>query len=796
MDNNILARYMSAQSIMSGYLTNRLVLNDAVFPHWIIRNDGSDSYCFWYRKETTFGKEIRLVDARARTNITAFDHQVLAEELTQISGQLQDGRNLPLTNLSIDLDPMKVFFEAFGKRWVFSSGCRLSEVAEDVHRHFGITSPDGRKVAFVREHDVYVRDEVSGKEKRLTSDGAEDNCYGGTYWNIDTNVQILWSPDSTHLFVVQLNTKGVKTLPRICYAPPNTSSRPIQSPLKMACIGDEFIERYRLVVINIVSGVNIEPDYPEIPYPYHGPENYAGYFTGNLGWWSSDSRSVCFIDISRGSKKISVMHWDIYSGVIRKLFEEVAETYLKICDDSASYPMILPLPDTNELIWFSERSGLGHLYLYDTSSGKIKRQITGGDVSDGTAWLVRSILHYDYGERELLIQTAGRDRNNNPYYRDICKINIDTGEMATLISGPFDHVVHSIDHGFSVITRSLFNAEEGGSVSPVSPSGRYILTTFSRVDTLPVSVLLDRDGDEVLTIDKTDGACLPKDWNWPKPFKLKASDGETDIYGVMFYPSDFNPCKKYPVVDFLGDMRAVSLVPRGSFCNSHASNYFEMAALAELGFIVVGISGRGTSGRSKSFCDHNYGISGGEDDLDDHIFGIKQLASIYPYIDIEKVGVTSMEHSFNVVYSLLGHADFYSVCVSHAYQELRNCSSLLEMYAGVDCQESLSGYRSAGEGIESFKGKLLLICGLMYGGESTLQLAEKLQSANQNFDMLCMPNMGAAITSYTRRRGWDYLVEHLLRVDPPKNFKLKTGTDILKDESDSLNSPISHLLFE
>lgn len=779
---DILSRYKRANAIMEGYLTNRLVQNDAVFPHWIFYADGSGSQCFWYIRDTKKGREFRWVDARAATNTPAFDHQWLASLLTELTGQPADAHNLPLRDVVMEQEAntsaLNIRFQFAGRAWLLNNKTKLcQEDSTPQPPQENELSPCKTKYVFVKAHNLWLQDLSTGQEQPLTEDGTKDYSYGTAIVGMDRSVQARWSPDGRFLFTVQLDVRQVNPRHQIDYIPPGSHFHPTLTPIKLAYTGDEHIESYRLLVIDISTGQQINIDYPQLPYLNHGAENLAGFFTGNLGWWSKDSKHVYFVDVARGSTKVSVLCWDILSGAIKVLFEEEANTYFKICDDGASCPLFIPLPASNELIWYSDRSGWPHLYLYDLESGRLKKPITQGD------WLVRGILHYDATRRELLLQSAGRDPDINPYYRDLCKVNIDTGRPVSLLSGDFDCIIHSMDHGFSMKNREGARFENDSGVNPVSPCGQYVVMTYSRVDTVPVSVLIDRDGSPVLTLETTDISGLPENWQWPESVKLKAADGETDIYGVVCFPPDFSADKSYPVIDFLGAMQIASHIPCGSFCNSHYSFYFDMPALASLGFIVVSIAGRGTGARDKTFQDHNFGQAGGEDDLNDHIAGIRQLAERYPSMDLERVGITSMEHSYTVIYSLLRHSDFYRVCVSHAFQDYRCGLYLYEMYSGIHDTQALSAYRGPEDHIDSFQGKLLLIYGQMFGADSTYRLMDALQRANKDFESICIPHMGAGVSSYTRRRGWDYLVKHLLGIEPPVQFPLRTGIDILIEEN-------------
>ena len=439
-------------------------------------------------------------------------------------------------------------------------------------------SPDGEKAVFVRDYNLWLSDVASGNERALTSDGTKDYPYAGTILNKDPRLQVLWSPDSTRVYTLQLDIREVASRPLTYYVPMDGSLPSRLVEYKLAYPGDDHVESQRLIVIDTTTGCCQAADYPAVPYILHGPETFDGFFTAGMGWWSPDSRFAFFIDVARGGNKASVIKWDTWDGTTQVLLQETADTYIRLCEDTASSSMFLPLPDTDELLWFSERSGWGHLYLYDMSTGKLKRQVTGEASSrDSGEWLVRSVLHYDSKQRELLIQTAARDANISPYYRDICKVNIDSGEVTAVKTGDYDHMVYSPKNGLCIGVLAYCKIDNAEDLQGVSPCGQYIVTTYSRVDTAPVSLLIDRNGQTILTLETADISGLPDSWCWPEPVKLKAADNQTAIYGAVFRPPGFSEDKKYPVIDYLGSMRAFSLAPEGSFINSNYTNYYEMA---------------------------------------------------------------------------------------------------------------------------------------------------------------------------------------------------------------------------
>lgn len=775
MSKDVLDCYENAKIILNGLMTNNLVMNDAVFPHWI---GGSNS--FWYKRETATGYQFRLVDAYKNKNIPAFNHSVLSDLLSKKVLKKVSFENLPVEIIDIYLFPLQVVFKAFRKKWIFYT-LEESLVETEFSPEDDLISPDGSKSIFRRDCNLWVRDSYTNFETALTYDGTVDYCYGGA--PVDSRLQAVWSLDSKRVFMVQLDSREVTSRPIVRYAPLDGSDQVQIDEFKMSYPGDTNIETYRLYAIDISRGDVIEADYAPIPAMVIEDTGF-GFFSGNpLGWWSNSGQYAYFVDLNRQGTSVRVVEFDTFTGATKILFEERSDTFISLSHSGLETPIFLPLPSSDELIWFSESSGWGHLYLYDLTSGRLKHEITQGE------WLVRDIVHYDQDRRELILQTAGRDENVSPYYRDVCMVNIDSCELTTINSGPFDCVVYDRNN-FAPFARSGLGVDSP-NVSGVCPSGAYLVITQSRVDMAPISILINREGTIKHILEIADTSRLPNSWVWPEPVKLLSDDGKKDTYGVVFRPPDFSEEKTYPVIDFAGSMRNYALAPQGSFINEPVFGwaYFLPAALAALGFIVVAIEGRGTPMRGKAFQDYNYGEFSSASDLSDRVAGLRQLAKKYPYMDLERVGISGIDGMDNSVYGLTDYPGFYKVAVVHCYQEPRFAWGVQgEIFHDLSSVGSGgSSKRRVEDSIESLEGKLLLIEGMISPStpSGTFQLVEALHKANKDFDMLCLPNLDKNLSSYTIRRDWDYLVKNLQGIDPPKGFKLSSGLDLLLAESDN-----------
>ncbi len=774
IDSDITSRYQRAEKLEQGVSTKKIAFNTTLYPHWI----GETDY-FWYIREAKTGKQYRLVKAETATNTEAFDHLALAKSLSAAimkstsSEKKIDPTNLPLDNLEFNPSRTQISFTAFNKQWRYNESDKSCQETWGPPQNCKI-SPDGARAVFVRNDNLWVCNLASGEESQLTRDGEKFYRYASTPTVFGRQEQItlevLWSPDSKRLFTQVIDTRDIEIgAPLVQHVPPDGSLRPriLDADRRVAFPCDPEVESYRFLSINVDSGHSQYADYRSCPVFY---PPYAGYFSGGRGWWDEDCRHTYFIDQERGGRILRLLRFDTHTGQTRILIEEASDDPITLIPISHIRTLVVPLPESDELIWYSGRSGWAHLYLYELSTGTLKNIITKKDSPTDQGWLVRNLLHFDADRRELFIQTAGRVAGRNPYYCDICRVNIDTGKLTPLLS---------TDHEYIVCDQSSRVSFSDTRAKGVSPTGNYVITTRSRVDEIPVSLLLDRDGNEVMTLETADISGLPDGWRWPEPVMLKAEDGATDIYGVVFRPSDFSPKKSYPVLDCTYGYSA----PVGSFTNNSVGNwiYLSASAYAELGFVVVMINNRGNDEglRENEFNNHQdprlplNPMLPVKYHKGDCVAGITQLAERYPYMDLNRVGVTEFVTIPTAITGMLVYPEFYKVGVS------LNPMSDWRMF-GAEGMEG-GDWPLLEDFAGNLRGKLLMIAGMVDNVvpvAMTLRLVEALQKANKNFDMLLLPNLKHDSCGYATRRAWDHFVKHLQRIEPPKNFTLTTGLEI------------------
>jgi dipeptidyl aminopeptidase/acylaminoacyl peptidase len=409
------------------------------------------------------------------------------------------------------------------------------------------------------------------------------------------------------------------------------------------------------------------------------------------------------------------------------------------------------LPASNEVIWFSQRDDWGHLYLYDLTTGALKRRITSGEGN------VDQIRRIDERTRTIYFVGNGKERGRDPYFRHFYRIRMD-GTGQTLLT-PED-----ADHDITL-----------------SPSGQYFIDIYSRPDVPQVSVARDLDGKKLVTLETADISRLRAiGWKPPMPITVKARDGKTDLYGLLYAPTNLDPKKKYPIINNLYPGPQTGSVGTRSFGPARG----DAQALAELGFVVVQIDGMGTPWRSKTFQDAYFGKMG-DNTLPDQVAGMKELARRFPWIDIDRAGIYG--HSgggFAAAGAMFRYPDFFKVGVSQAGNHDNRVyeDDWGERYQGLLVRTPDGSDNYAAEAnqllVKNLKGKLLLAHGTLDDNvppNNTLLVVDALIAANKDFDLILFPNRrhGFGSEAYMVRRRWDYFVKNLLGVEPPKEYEIK-----------------------
>jgi dipeptidyl aminopeptidase/acylaminoacyl peptidase len=460
--------------------------------------------------------------------------------------------------------------------------------------------------------------------------------------------------------------------------------------------------------------------------------------------WAANSQSFAFVSSSRDHKLATLRIADAQTGSVTTIFTEKQESFFESGVQGISWQY---LEKTNEVVWFSQRTDWGHLYLIDLATGKIKTAITEGD------WTVISLLHINEDNGKLIFTGAGRE-GGDPYFHYLYSINKDGSDL-TLLTPEKQH--HRIS---------------------LSKDGQFFLDRISTYNQAEVSLIRDTNkGDGFVVEQMNIDSLLATGWQAPSPFVVKDRNQQHDIHGLLYKPSDFDPSKSYPVVNYIYPGPQVGSIRGRHFRSARGDNQ----AIAELGFIVVEIDALGTPGRSKSFHDFYYGNMG-DSGIPDQVAAIKQLAKRYQWLDDSRVGIWG--HSgggFASTRALLTFPDFYQVAVSQAgnHDNRNYADEWGEKYHGllVDNDDGSTNYDSQANQLDvgSLQGKLLIAHGTTDTNVTpynSLVVVEALIKANKDFDMLMLPNRGHGFARepYMMRKRWDYFVEHLMGMKPPKEF--------------------------
>ena len=750
--------YQRAESFLSAN-TRALMLNGSVAPNWF-----EDSR-MWYRNTINKGVEFIIVDAEKKTRKAAFDHQRIANAISN-KDTTYEALNLPFRSFKYIKNGRSISFDIDNKTYT----CNLrnyrctsnikekaatgdnSPRARYLRERTRVLSPDGKQAAFIRDYNLWVRDASNKKERQLTFDGVEEFGYAtnNAGWTKGPGPVVLWSPDSKKIATFQHDSRGVGEM----YMVSTKSGHPELSQWKYPLPGDSLIFRISRVIINVQSGSEELATVPEVIRLKMQPDQHRStsddHIAGRGGKfldvrWSKDAKTVAFVSSSRDHKEAQLRVANTETGEVRDIMKEVQKTYFESGDGFSNWYY---LSKTNEVIWFSERDNWGHLYLIDLKTGKIKNRITQGQ------WAVQQLRYVDRENRKIYFSAGGKE-DGDPYYWHYYSVNMD-GSNLKLLTPEYAH--HTVNF---------------------SPKFKYFVDTYSTPVTPPVSVLRDMNGNKLVKLEEADISQLKAaGWKPPTQTKTKARDGVTDIYGLMYKPTNFDPNRKYPVLNPLYPGPQSGSVGSRTFRTSRS----DKQAVAELGFIVIEVDAMGTPGRSKSFHDAYYGNMG-DNGLPDQVEAIKQLGALNQWMDLDRIGIYGGSGGgFASTGGILRYPDFYKVAVSGSgnHDNATYEDDWGEKWQGmlIRNKDGSTSYDNQANHLlaDNLKGKLLLGHGTLDGNvpvNNTLLMAKALIDANKDFDMLIFPNKGHGLGQYWMRRRWDYFVRHLIGVEPPKEFEFK-----------------------
>ena len=696
LKNLTVADYDRATKFLGGG-TNKLIYRNNVFPNWL--DDGR----LWYYVSTPAGNEYVLINPADGSRKIASDKKTLLPDAA-------------------------------------------AEKEQPVRRRGGgsneVASPDGKKMAFIKDWNLWVRDTDTKKETQLTTDGIKDFGYAtdNAGWKHSDRAILLWSPDSKKIATFQQDQRNVSNM----YLVKTTVGEPKLEEWKYPIPSDKDIIRIQRVIIEVD-----QPKVIRLQIPSDARRgtlcddiSCSGAFDDNE--WNADATKLAFVSTSRDHKEAKMRIADAATGEVKELFEEKVATQYESGQGTINWHY---LPASNEIIWYSERDDWGHLYLYDATTGQLKNQITKGD------FVVTQLIKVDEKNRLLYFYANGKEKGRDPYFSHFYRI------------------------GFDGKNCQLLTPADGNHTISFSKDDKYITDTYSKPDVPPVTELRNVQGKLISTLEKADISKLSATgWKAPESITVKSRDGKWDLFGLMFTPTNLDKSKKYPVINYIYPGPQGGGVGNRSFSTSRGDHQ----ALAELGFIVVIIDGTCNPDRSKSFHDVCYGNMG-DNTLEDQVSGLKQLAATRPYLDLDRVGVWG--HSgggFATADAMFSYPDFYKVGISESgNHDNRNYEDdwgerYIGLINGNNYEKQANQLNAA-----NLKGKLMLAHGGMDDNVppyNTYLVVQALEKANKDFDLVIFPNARhgyGADSYYMMRRRWDYFVKYLMGAEPPKEYLIK-----------------------
>ncbi|MBR9991040.1 MAG: DPP IV N-terminal domain-containing protein [Gemmatimonadetes bacterium] len=741
--------YARAESFL-GASTGSLVSGLPGQPTWL--EDGR----FWYRTTTAAGAAFITVDPARGTRSAAFDNTRLASALAAATGGQVRADQLPLQGLQFSTDASSITLTAANRRWTCSLQDYTCSPADTARAgaalnapRASVTSPDGRHAAFIRDHNLWVKDLTTNEDRQLTTDGIEDFGYAtnNAGWTRSDVPVLLWSPDSRRIATFQHDSRGVSEMHLVS----TVAGPPVLESWRYPLPQDSAIFRIHRVIVDVENARTVRLDMAPDQHRSTISDHIADGSTFLDVEWYPDASHVAFVSSSRDHKHAVFRVANAETGAVRTVFEERSPTQFQSAFAAVGTANWRVLPATNEVLWWSQRDDWGHLYLYDLGTGALKRQITSG------SWNVGELVRVDASARMLYFTGVGREQGRDPYFQHFYRIGMDGSGLRLLTAENANHAIR------------------------LSPDGAYFVDTYSTPTEPPVSVLRrTNDGAVVVELERADiSRLVATGWKPPEPFVVKARDGQTDLYGLMFTPTRLDSTASYPIVNYIYPGPWGSSVGSRNFSPARSDHQ----ALAELGFVVVVIDGMGTEWRSKSFGDFYYGDMG-DNTLPDQIAGMRQLAERHRFIDIDRAGMWG--HSgggFATAAAMFRHPDFFKVGVSQAgnhdnrlYEDDwgERFMPLMQSENGAAVWESQANQLVAA----NLQGRLLLAHGVMDSNVppyNTYLVVDALIKANKDFDLIIFPHQrhGFGVdNNYMMRRRWDYFVKHLMGAEPPTEYQI------------------------
>lgn len=703
----------------------RNIYNARVTPRWI-----PDTHLFWYVDQSPEGETYTLVNADKRTKRNLFNQKALAEKLTALTGKDTDPNRLALEHVSVNAATDSISFIRDGHRYLFTTAKKgnLTDLGElpprEPQPHWMVqdeerdappmVSPDGTKKAYIKNSNIYVANIDGSDERALSIDGTPGNYYSS---------YIHWSPDSKKVAACRIRPIPEKRFIYYVESSPADQLQPKLHKQEYAKPGDELMRRVPCIY-DVETGKATIPSTElfDSQYELYGP------------MWDNDSKSITFEYNERGHKVYRVLELSAETGKVRPIIEEKSDKYV-------NYPRRFrhDLSDGRHIIWASERDNRNNLYMYDRQTAQPTHQIT------KDCGYLREVVKVDEPNSKIYFTANGKNENEDPYFIRYYSVNFDGTGLTDLTPATGMH-------------NATFSSDMA-----------YLVDTYSTVANPPATRLRDaRNGEVVMEIADADISKLKEaGWEAPEVFVAPGRDGKTPMWGLIQRPTNFDPSKSYPVIEYIYQGPGDQYVPK-----TFISHNRYLTSLAELGFIVVMVDGMGTSFRTREFenvCYKNLADAG----LPDHIAWIKAAGEKYPYMDLDRVGIYGCsaggQESTNAV---LTYPEFYKAAYSACGCHDNRMDKIWwnELWLGYPVDESYAKASNV-ENAHKLQRPLMLVVGELDDNvdpASTMQVANALIKANKEFELVVIPGahhtMGEAFGDHKR---YDFFVRNLLNVTPP-----------------------------
>ncbi|WP_270087518.1 S9 family peptidase [Sphingobacterium sp. SYP-B4668] len=782
----IKANYQLASKFSPKKLQN-MIFSTSVVPNWI-----NYSERFWYEYSTSSGKKWYLVNPQTKSKQLLFENADMASQITKIVKNPFDAEHLEIVGLKFTDDEKRIRFEVNSTRDTVKSKAeikklknktdtikkkvfyleydlaskKLLEIPDSLKEKpkpsWASFSPDTSRIFFAKNYNLYwmdkanyekaVKDEKDSTivEHQVTKDGVQYYAWGGDEYSTTTgdqkeekenekrkSVWISWSPNGTHFAMTRKDNRHLNPLWVINNV---ADKRPTLETYKYLMPGETDSTEAELYIFNAqaltAKRIDIAAFKNQTIGVYTKSRDKASYMGKHyINYWLGDNNTFYLTRSSRDLKRIDLV--SIYiTGQVRTLLEERSNVYQDI-----KKPYFVK--NGSQFIHWSQRDGWGHFYLYN-KDGSLVRQLTKGEFN------CEDITGYDAQSGQFTFTANGREKAEDPYYLHHYSLSINGGEPTLLNKGNYDHQVET------------------------SENGKYFVNNSSRVNTTPTSDLYNASGQLIMKLETADlSQLMAAGYKFPEPFSVKAGDGITDLYGVMYKPFDFDSTRTYPIIEYVYPGPQTEAVNK-----AFGRSMDRIDRLAQMGFIVITVGNRGGHpARSKWY--HTYGYGNLRDyGLEDKKVAAEQLASKYAFIDIDRVGITG--HSgggFMSTAALLVYPDFFKVAVSGAGNHENNIYNRWwsERHHGIQEKISSKGDTTFAYQIEkntelakNLKGKLLIATGDIDNNvhpANSIRMVEALIKANKRFDFLLLPGQRHGFGNMTEYFFWkmaDYFAENLL----------------------------------